>query len=229
MQLDIADDFFLMDFLSAATLQVAGSDDVLLPKVLSEPASWRELDPTKGIVTRAGTLFVWPKTYSSRPPLGAKIIDENSIEWTILRLMDKQHVETWEATCVALAVEAGLDNVATVLRANSYNKNDSGEAVPVWTEIASGIPARWQPLMEEAEIFEDASFPKETYRVTFGASPINEPKELANECYRIVDSQGYRYRVMRYETEERIDRLPVAIAVKILEGDEFYDYAGSGV
>lgn len=226
---DISQDLLLCDNLDSATLKVSGLADVALDDcIVSVPATWRELDPSGGQIIRKGTLFVWPADRSDMPPLGAQILDSNGDYWTILRLEYKQHVETLEATCVNLAVEAGLNNVATVLRANVYTKNSAGEAIPTWTEIATGIPARWQPLTEEAQIFEDADFTRTTYRVTFGSPPITTPSELAGGNYRIVDGDGNRYRVTEYIQEDRIDRLPVAIAVKVLEGSEYYDYAGSG-
>lgn len=224
---DMSGLLLLIPGLGSVTLKVMGDADVLLDEcVLSEPTTMRELDPSGGQIVRKATLFVWPVDQSDQPPLGAQILDADGAYWTILQLERKQHVETWEATCVNLSVEAGLDNVATVLRANSYTKNSAGEAVPTWTAIATGIPARWQPLQEEAQIFEDADFTKTTYRVTFGTPPLTTPSELAGGDYRLVDSDGARYRVLEYINEERIDRLPIAIVVKILEGQE---YAASGV
>jgi hypothetical protein len=227
---DISQDLLLCDNLDSVTLKVTGDADVVLADcVLSEPTTVRELDPSGGQILRKATLFVWPVDQSDQPPLGAQILDSDGAYWTILQLERKQHVETWEATCVNLSVEAGLDNVATVLRANSYTKNSAGEAVPTWTEIATGIPARWQPLQEEAQIFEDADFTKTTYRVTFGTAPIDTPRELAGGDYRLVDKDGNHYRVTEYIQEERIDRLPVAICVKILEGAEYYGEPASGI
>lgn len=223
MNIDLSRDILLVDNLESATLRVAGVDDVdLCDCVITTPDEWKELDPTRGQVIRQGMLFVWPYASNPRPPLGSTLIDESDNYWTILKLAHVQHVDTWEATCVNLAVEEDveLDNIATVLQATTYSKDASGEAVPVWEEVTSDIRARWQPVSEQAEIFEDADFTRTTYRVTFGALPISNPQELAGGDYRLVDKDGTRYRVVEYLTEDRIDRLPAALAVKIMEGGE---------
>jgi hypothetical protein len=230
MKIDLSSDWQYVDFLEDATLKVAGFDDVPLSNcVLTEPQTWRELDPSYGQIVREGMLFVWPHDLTQKPPLGSVLVDAAGEYWTILRLLYKQHVETWEASCINLSIMANLDNFATILRANSYTKNASGEAVPVWTAITSDIPARWQPLSEETTIHEDADFSKTTYRVTFGAQPIAEPKQLSGGDYRLVDKDGNWYRCMEYILEERLDQLPVCIAVKVYEGSEWYQHGGSGV
>jgi hypothetical protein len=212
----------LMPGLESATLCVAGQVDVPLSEcVLTEPKTWRELDPSGGYVVRRGQTFIWPSPRSPEPPLGAVVIDEAGVYWTVLSAIYKHPVEVWEASCVNLAVYYGLDNFATILRADSYTKNAAGEAVPVWTAISPNVPARWQPLSESAEIWEDADFTKTTYRVTFGAMPLNEPKQLAGGNFRLVDKAGNRFRVTEYIDEQRIDRLPIALCVRILEGAEY--------
>jgi hypothetical protein len=106
--------------------------------------------------------------------------------------------------------------VATILKA-TYTHGGAAEAVAHWHVEMQNVPARFQPSMEDAQIFLDAEFTKTTYRVIF-AQPV--PIELAGGEYRLVDSEGHRYRVVEYFDEERIDKLPVAIAVRITEGSE---------
>jgi hypothetical protein len=233
VDIDLSEDLLLVDNLDSATLKVEGAEDVSLDKcVVSEPYEYKELEPTGAQVLRSGILFVWPKHLNDQPPLGSVVVDEAGAYWTIWRLTYKQHVETWEAFCLNLSIVKGDRNAATILIA-SYGKGGANEAQATWRGLYSGkttptsddtIPARFQPSEETALLEFGSEFTKEVYRVYFEVpAPIN----TAGGEYRLVDSDGYRYRVVRYFNEERIDKLPVAIAVRITEGAEYW--AGSGV
>lgn len=223
---DITDDLLLLEGLRPFTLRITGEGDTYLPYVMDEPIGYKEIEASNGQLRQGDVLYCFQrKMHPDRPILGSKLIDDENEFWTILTLTYKDQLELWEAGCRNLAVEAGLDNVATVLRA-TYVKDDEGEATPTWSVISHDTPARWQPMTEQAEIFEDADYTRTTYRVTFGADPIDRPSELAGGDYRLEDSDGNRYRVMEYIQEERIDRLPVAIVVKVLEGAEYYGISG---
>jgi hypothetical protein len=229
---DISDDLLVVDNLDTLTLKVTGKTDVVLSKcILTEPIEYREPEPTYGQVLQADQLFIWPTSRSDRPPLGSVLVDEDDIYWTILTLRHKKQVETWEAHGRDLSIlpgEAGLENIATILKA-TYTKGDDNEAKAVWVGYVSGettptdndkVEARFQPSIEMAQLFTGADFSRLTYRVIFQA---RAPVELAGGQYRLIDSSGYRYRVMQYHDEQRLDRLPIAIAVRILEGTEYWD------
>jgi hypothetical protein len=228
--LDISGDFLLLDNLESVTLHPpltvppAVGYDTLTNCVLTEPYTIQELTPSGGQVLKNGTRFVWPRSQSGQPRLGSIIIDSDGTYWTVVQITDKQHVDVHEVVCVDLAVVNHLDNTATVLQAQSYSKDAAGEAVPNWVTLETGIPARWQPMTEEAQIFEDADYTRTTYRVTLGAALFANPQELAGGDYRLVDKDGNHYRVLQYTQENRIDVLPYAICVMILEGTEYADY-----
>jgi len=243
--LDISSDFenVCNDFFETATLKVYGQGDVRLTQVMSEPRTWRELDPTNAQVIRQGTEFIWAKKRSDQPPLGSVIVDDSGEYWTIWRFVNKQHVETWEAICLNLSIMAGPNygnpnqNLATVLVA-SYEKGRSNESRAVWRGLFTGkvpaetdpdatdsagqsftdtLVARFQPLRELSQIQFSSEFPNEQYRVYF-EKPW--PRELTGGNYRLVSPDGSRFRVIEYITENRIDRLPVALATRIIEGSE---------
>jgi hypothetical protein len=118
-------------------------------------------------------------------------------------------------------------NVATVLKAH-FGKGRANEAKPEWRGLISGhktptdadkITARFQPVTEEAVLRFDAEWTKQMARIIIG-SPL--PLDLANGEFRIVTETGERYRVLKYFDAARIDRLPVILAVKILEGAEYW-------
>ncbi len=143
--LDFTSDFYLQDNLAPVTLQVAGLADVQIPAAASMPAKYAELDPSGGNVLEGDKLFAWPQNASPQPPLGAKIVDGNGDAWTILAVDAKGDVKTWDCHSRALAIVNRLDNTAAVLQA-TYTKSPGGEAIPTWTQVLSGIPARFQPV-----------------------------------------------------------------------------------
>src|SRR5208282_284600 len=104
----------------------------------------------------------------------------------------------------------------------SYTKSPGGEALATWTQILGGIPARFQPVEQEARILEDAEWPKTTYHVFLGIDIFAPaiPVEPASADYRLVDAAGRHYRIMHYRRAERIDVLHMAVCVLILEGSE---------
>ena len=227
LALDISGDFenVCNDFHEAVTLRV-DSVDLRLSNVLTEPHEIKELEPAGAQVTRNGTIFVWSKKRSIKPPLGSIIIDHEGVYWTIWKLADKQHVETYEAFALNLNIVTAAANTATVLKAE-YTKGDANEAKADWYGLwsnslggiaADTVAARFQPSEETSKLEFGGEWSQQTYRVFF-LSPV--PIEATGGAYRLVDSSGQRFRVMKYYQESRIDRLPVAICVKITEGEEY--------
>ena len=104
----------------------------------------------------------------------------------------------------------------------SYAKSPGGEAVATWTTQLTDVPARFQPFRQDAEILEDAEWPQTSYRVFLGTDIFAPeiPVEPASADYRLVDAAGRHYRIVQYRRPERIDALPVAVCVLIIEGSE---------
>ena len=227
--------------LRSATIRVYGKPDVIIHQaVLTEPRTWRELDPTNAQVIRQGQLFIWPKRMSPEPPVGCTIIDEDGTRWIAWRVLYKDIVDTWEVTCLNLSIVLGPNaqnakpNLATVLVA-SYVKGEANEAKAVWRGLFTGkrravtnpkanptdtIPARFQPILEASQIQFGSEGSRETYAVYFD-NPW--PREVAGGEYRIVSPDGDRFQVMEYIKESRIESLPIAMAIRIVQGSEFWD------
>jgi hypothetical protein len=219
---DFTADFFTLDNLQPLTLRVAGQADQAIGKALAEPAGWKDPDRAGGNVVEGDQQWIWPIVFSPpKPPLGSRLIDAWGTAWTILEVVRKDAVNVWEAQCRNLSVVYGLDNVATVLRA-SYMKSPGGEAIATWSMVVTGIAARFQPVEQTARILEDAEWPKTTYHVFLGTDIFSPeiPVEPASADYRLVDSAGRHYRIMKYQRPERIDALPLAVCVLIIEGSE---------
>jgi hypothetical protein len=227
MIIDNTADFYTLDNLEPIRLRVAGQPDTVILHALNEPAEWKEPDKAGGNVLEGDQLWVWPIVGTpgipagGSPPLGSLLIDAAGTAWTILSVLRKDQVNVWEARGRALSIVYRLDNLASVLEA-SYTKSSGGEALPTWTQILSGIPARFQPVEQEAQILEDAEWPKTTYHVFLGTDIFAPeiPVEPASADYRLVDSAGRHYRIMQYQRAERIDALPLAVCVLIIEGAE---------
>ena len=167
MIIDNSADFCLLDNLGPLTLQVAGLPDVSIPAAVSMPAEYAELDPSGGNVLKGDQCFAWPQNASPRPPLGSTILDAAGDAWTVLAVDAKGDVKTWDCHARNLKIANRLDNTAAVWEA-SYAKSPGGEALPAWTQVLSGIAARFQPVEQSAQVLEDAEWPKTVYHVLLG-------------------------------------------------------------
>jgi hypothetical protein len=219
---DRSADYGILQGLEPYTLRIAGQPDLVLQSVLTEPITYREELPAGGMVRQGDLLAVWPIAASQEPPLGSKLIDADGTPWTILTVVKKEHVNTWECTARNLAVACNLNNFATVLRAQ-YAKSPAGAALATWYPLGPAIPARFQPQRQDAQIFEDAEWTKTEFAVVLSQDVLDWlgfPVELTGSNYRLMDSQGRHYRVTGYQRAERIDALPTATAVLVLEGAE---------
>jgi hypothetical protein len=234
MQLDIAEDFFLLDNLETAILKIQGQPDLTIPSVLTEPYTIRELDPTGGQVLRQGTVFVWPKVFAPAPPIGSVLVDTDGTYWTVYRIVTKGQVNTIEPFCLNLSIVTAPANTATLLKA-TYAHGRAGEARAIWKGFFSGqkvptaedtVPARFQPVDETARIEFGAEWSRQSYRV-YLESPL-PIQDVAGGQYHVLDSAGHHFRAVRYYDQERIDRLPVILVNKIVEGPEYFSNPSPG-
>jgi hypothetical protein len=225
--------------LSSGILKIEGATDTTLTNcILDEPEGSIEAEPAAGQVIQRDSLKIWPVSQSAMPPLGSVLV-QGETYWTILSVIRKGQVETWECRCrnLSIATNAGTPNAGlntvTILKAQ-YEKGRANEAKAIWLGYVSGLSApteadqvtcRLQPSSTDAMIRFTAEWSKETIRAIFQEQlPIN----LASADYRILDSVGNRYRLMQYYDAERIDKLPCAILVQITEGIEFFNGGTSG-
>ncbi len=230
---DITNDFESVcnDFRKTATLRV-DTTDTALPSVLATPKTIKELEPSGAKVTRDGMQFTWARSYTpTQPPVGSIIIDANGTYWTIWKVTNRQRVETYAVFCLDLNIVTAASNYATVLRAD-YVKGTANEAKAVWRGLWSNhingnsqdtIKAHFQQSEETSELEFGSEWRKEMFRVYF-QDPV--PMTLASGEYRLVDTAGFRYQVLRYFCEGRIDKLPIAFARRITEGNEYHDGPG---
>ncbi len=222
-QFDFSADFLTLDNLQPLTLRIAGQADQAIPAAQQHARSYQDPDAAGGQVLEGDRYWVWPIAATPvQPPLGSLLIDQDGNPWTILSLTKKQTPQgVWTARGRNLAVAYGLNNIAQVWKA-AYSKSPAGEALATYSQLLSGIPARFQPSTQDAKILEDAEWPKTTYRVILGVDIFAPeiPVEPASADYRLVDSAGRHFRILQYRRAERIDVLPEAICVLVIEGSE---------
>ncbi len=222
-QFDFSADFLTLDNLQPLTLRITGQADQPIPSAQDHPADTKDPDQAGGQVLEGDRYWVWPIAATPlQPPLGSLLIDQDANAWTILSLTKKQTPQgVWTARCRNLAVANGLNNVAQVWKA-TYAKSPAGEALATYAAVLTGIPARFQPLDTSEQILEDAEWPKTTYHVILGTDIFapTVPVEPASADYRLVDPAGRHYRITQYTRPQRIDALPVAVCVLVIEGAE---------
>ena len=134
----------------------------------------------------------------------------------------KDHVNVWEAHGRNLSVVYGLNNLAagpkSLLHEIAWRRGPA--------HVERGPGRHPGPVSagraRGPQILEDAEWPKTTYHVFLGVDIFAPeiPVEPASADYRLVDSAGRHYRIMQYQRAERIDALPLAVCVLIIEGSE---------
>jgi len=204
----------IVDGLEPVTLRVAGEPSVSIPLAHRGHVSAAEAEASNGQLRQSDTVWQWPSDPSTplvQPVLGSTILDGALQVWTILavRLLVLSHV--WEAVCRNLAVEAGLNNAVTILRA-TYTRDDSGEAIPAWSVFQSGLRARVQPVTSEAEVTLGADRVAAEVRIVIEES-LPAAWIAGGVHLRAIDASGQHYTVTGYEQSERIDVLPALLAV----------------
>jgi len=226
---DFSTDLLVVQGLDSFTLKVQDEDDIdLADCVLTEPVDTREMEATDGQVPQMDQMMVWPIARSPvMPPLGSCLVDADDVYWTILAIRRKQHVETWEARCRNLSIVPSIANEVTLLRA-VYGKGRANEARAHWRGLVSGewptteadvISAKLQPATELAQIRYGAEWARQTYRLI-----LDKRLDIDLACgeFRVLDASGNHYRILELIDEARLDRYPVAIVVRIIEGREFF-------
>ena len=226
--MDISNDFediACADFSAPVTLRIGGTTDLRIAKSLARTARIKELEPSGGYVYKQGQTFAWSRKRTEQPPLGSVVIDQYGTYWTVYQVDYVPNFHTWDVFTLQLGITEADINTATLLKA-TYTHGKAGEAKATWNGLFSGVldgnsedtvPARFQPSMETARIEFGSEYSGIVYRVLFDQTV---PMQAAGGEYRIIDSEGNRYRVWKYFNEQQIAKLPVAIAVRIIEGGQ---------
>jgi hypothetical protein len=204
----------IVDGLEPITLRATGKPSVSVPLAHRGNVSAEEAEASNGQLKQSDTVWQWPSDPAEpleSPALGSTILDGALNVWTILAIRLQVLSHAWEAVTRNLAVEAGLNNAVTILRA-TYTRDASGEAIPTWSVLSSGLRARVQPVDSEADVLQGADQVTAEVRIVLEASA--PAAWLAGGVHlRAVDASGNHYTVTGYEQSERVDVLPALLAV----------------
>lgn len=221
--------------LETFTLRVEGQEDIALEEcVLTGPITTHEMEPTDGQVLQMDQRATWPIYKSpTMPPPGSVLVDSDGAYWTILSVRRSQHVECWKANCRNLDIIPAIANRVMVLKA-TYSKGRANEASPTWkgwksqehpATVADVLEARLQPAAEIAAIRYGAEWSRQTYRLVLKE---RLDIDLAGGNYLIVDPSGNHYRIKELFNECRLDRFPIAMVVRIVEGQGYFRAGSPG-
>ena len=196
-----------VDGLEAVTIKypgTAGTTSVTHAK--RRQVSTREAAASGGRYTTSDVSWHLPQTEATtRPKLGSKIVDSDSVYWTVLSVDDATRSTRWRCVSRALAIVAGLDTYVTVQRAR-YSKGQSGAAQPTWKEFAAGVKARIQPEGGDATVLAGAKIFDRRFRITL------ETEVAVDQACRIIGSDGAIYNVKSTQNPQAIDELFVVMA-----------------
>jgi hypothetical protein len=217
------------------TLKIEGQSDLTVPSVMEHPKRKVEAEPSAGQVIQQDREFTWAAHWTDNTigPInpGAVLVDPRGVYWTLLSFSRIETTETITAHGRNLAVQSSTVNgvainTVSILKAQ-FTKGRANEAKADWRGYVSGettptvadqVACRLQPSAEDAMIRFSGEWIKETFRATFAREL---PIELAQAEFRLLDALGGRYRIMHYASEQRLDALPVAIVVRIVDGFEY--------
>ena len=208
---NISGDFAkVVDGLEAVTLTYrdGSSTEVAVTHAHRREIGWREAERSGGDAKAGDTVWRWPASEAATlAPLGSTITDSDGTVHTILEVGESHQVlGQYRARTRDLAHEARLDTLVTVQSA-TYAKDADGVAVPTWADAYTSVRAKVQPEQHAAEVEHGADEVERMVRIVLAADLAIVP----GADYRVVDSDGEVYTVVRYEQTERIDVLPVLV------------------
>lgn len=200
----------IVDGLEAVTLAVSGLSDQAIAKAHRNQVTNAEVEASNGLARMGDTIWIWSTAeVAIRATLGSTITDADSRIFTILGIDLRVLSNTWAATCRELAVEARADTLIDIQQA-TYSKGEHGSAVPSWADVYTDVRARIQPFEQVPEVEHDRDETERRYRIILETELV---MDTIGSDWRVVDADGDLYIVERYEQAERIDTLPVIVAL----------------
>jgi|GEM_PF-607303 len=134
------------------------------------------------------------------PAPGDWIVDSQGVRYRVLRVDSLAAAGRYRCVCRQLAIEAGLDTLVDIERAEP-TKGPDGVEVLRWTVWRSGVRAKLQPEEARLQREGDQMISRPRMKIYFA-----EPLGLDQHC-RIRGPDGARYRILAVRGQERIDGL----------------------
>lgn len=135
-----------------------------------------------------------------------RIIDEQDLVWTVLRVSLSETLNFYKFLTRNLAIAADLAD-SLVIRVPAVGQGATAAATRDWSAAPkyNGIPGRAQPLRQD--VFEDrGKMAVRTLYTVFLDRQI-DPRNAAGDWGR-VEVNGLTLRILGYRDAERIDELP---------------------
>jgi hypothetical protein len=212
IELNVNGDFnTILDGFEEVSLKRRGSaDTVVVPKAWRYSSQTEEA--TSGVADVARNDVVWQFAWDdsvAKPTIGDKIIDGSGACWTILSIAELGAKTRLRCLSRNLHLVHGLENRVDIQQA-IWEDGGSGPEIVGWLTLRTAVPARIQPdrITVDTEATPLAS--TATYRVVLGDGLV------LDHNHRIVGIDGTVYQVIDFAQAERIDVLPIASVVKIL-------------
>ncbi len=209
VKLNLADDFsLLVDQLESITLQRRDStNETAVEKAWRHLPKTRETTPSGGGALQADA--VWHLQLSAGetiPQLGDVVVDQQDNRWTILETQELAKLGRWKCTTRELRLVYGCRDLVDIDRP-VWGDNGSGPEIVDWAPICAALPVS---IRLDEMILDTSTVPpsKELlYEIVLSESVAIEPDD------RLVAEDGKSYRLQSLRKAERIDALPIAVAL----------------
>lgn len=170
-------------------------------KALRGPISLEEAALSGGKYTATDVIWQIAAEQLPEPPrLGDLIVDSRGVSYRVLQSRLLERTGRYRCVCRHLAIEAGLDNLVDIERAQP-SKGPDGVEVLQWSVWRSGLRAKLQVRESQVQIEGDQIASRPRLKIYFA-----EMVPLDQHC-RIRGPDGQRYRILAVRGQDRSDGL----------------------
>ncbi len=209
-KLDLTHDFQLLDDdLEAVTLRRRDSTSELFVEIAKrQQATTQAAEPGEGSVVQADVVWHLQLPHDEQmPQVGDVLIDQQKSRWTILQSQSLFALGRCKCATRELRLAFGCHQLVDVIRP-VWDDLGSGPEVVDWTEVCNALPVS----IRLDEMIADSSTTPPTklliYEFVLSELAPLEPDD------RLIDERGNTYRLQSLTQAERIDRLPIAKALR---------------
>lgn len=197
------DDFpAVVDGLEGVTLERAdGSASSPISAALRLAERTRPAAPTEGVYRSVRVVWQLPASeLAEAPRLGDAVVDASGRRWTILAVEGTAGGTRWRCQTEHRGLEPARHDTLDIEQP-MYTKTESGALVTTWQVVATGVPARIQPLAESPH-----TEPGRQWSATRVAVYLAQGAPVDARC-RLRDAQGRLYTILQIRNASRNDAL----------------------
>ncbi len=192
----------VVDGLEAVTVERAdGSASTPVSAALRLAERLQEGAPTEGVYQVARAVWHLPAAeLPEAPRLGDVVVDGGQRRWTILAVERAAAGTRWRCRTEARALDPARQETIDIQQP-VYTKTESGAWVATWQAVATGLPARIQPVKATMH-----AEPGRLWPATRVIVYLAQPAAVDAQC-RLRDSQGHLYTILQVRNTSRNDAL----------------------